>query len=322
MDQSTNNQSQKKLQITPDKYRQPLDADSTRVFDELRELVNYGPDSHVRIWYNTQSEEYSLHYHDTLEAIYCIENKYRVKIGDVEYLMNAGDILFIPPNLLHEIPMSDPGIRFIYLFDVSMLKEFQDYKLLSSTFNQALLVNSKTCPNIYHDISERMIRIVDIYFSNCTMWETKIYFNLLHIFLQVYEDYMQINTIHAADSMSDEAPAYSERFTSFLNYVDIHYAEEITLDDAAKAIGFSKYHFTRIFKQHTGFTFHEYLNHKRIQVAQSLLAADLSITDIAFQTGFNNLTSFCRCFKKYAGTSPSEYRKLFDPETTDKRPHS
>ena len=61
MDQSTNNQSQKKLQITPDKYRQPLDADSTRVFDELRELVNYGPDSHVRIWYNTQSEEYSLH---------------------------------------------------------------------------------------------------------------------------------------------------------------------------------------------------------------------------------------------------------------------
>lgn len=322
MEQSINNQPQKKQDILPDKYRQPLDDDSTRVFDELRELVNYGPNSHVRIWYNTQSEEYPLHYHAALEIIYCIENKYRIKIGDSDYLMNAGDIVIIPPNVFHEIPMSDTGIRYIYLFDFNNLKTFQDYQLLSSTFTQALFINSKTFPNIYHDISERLIRIVDIYFSNCTMWETKIYISLFHIFLQVYEDYMKIDTLHSADSLLDESPTYSERFTSFLNYVDVHYAEDITLNDAAKALGFSKFHFSRIFKQHTGFTFHEYLIHKRIQVAQSLLAADLLVTDIAFQTGFNNLTSFCRCFKKYAGSSPSEYRKIFDPDTTNKHPHS
>ena len=89
------------------------------------------------------------------------------------------------------------------------------------------------------------------------------------------------------------------------------------MEQVADYIGFSKYHFSRLFKQHAHMTFHNYLCHKRIQAAQSLLTANMTlpITDIAFQTGFNNLTSFSRCFNKYANCSPTEYRnKLLSEE--------
>ena len=96
-----------------------------------------------------------------------------------------------------------------------------------------------------------------------------------------------------------------------MNYIDSNYQEDLTLEQVANYIGFSKYHFSRLFEQHTNTTFYDYLSHKRIQAAQALLTMDIPITDIAFQTGFNNLTTFCRCFKKVTNCSPSEYRNKF-----------
>ena len=101
-----------------------------------------------------------------------------------------------------------------------------------------------------------------------------------------------------------------DKFASLLSYMDEHYADDFTLDEAADFVGFSKYHFTRLFREYTGTTFLDYLTHKRVQAAQSLLASDLSVTEICFRTGFNNLTSFSRSFKKYTGMSPSDFRAL------------
>ncbi len=99
-------------------------------------------------------------------------------------------------------------------------------------------------------------------------------------------------------------------FSNLLNFIDTHYADDLTLEQAAEYIGFSKYHLTRLFKQHTNTTFHNYLCYKRIQAAQSLLTEDKNrpITEIAFSSGFNNLTTFNRCFSKYTSCSPTEYR--------------
>ena len=94
------------------------------------------------------------------------------------------------------------------------------------------------------------------------------------------------------------------------SYEDINYSEEISTEQAAEYTGFSKFHFMRLFKLQTGYTFHDYLTLKRIHIAEELLVTEKPITDIAFQTGFNTLPSFCRAFKKYTNYSPSEYKKL------------
>lgn len=302
-------------ELSPNKFIQPHENIIDNSADIPIEIVKYGPNAHSRIWYDNQLGAYPPHYHDTFEIIYCVESNYSVIVNNKSFLMQSGDILFIPPNALHEIESNESGLRIFYQFDVSIFKNFQDYNLLTSTFNGAYLCNSRNNKDISHSILEKLLYIVDIYFSNCKLWESIIYSQLIDIIIQIYNDYTENSTYDSSSEILKETPEYRERFTAFLNYIDVHYAEEITLDDAAKSVGFSKYHFTRIFKQHTGYTFHEYLNYKRIQIAQALLATNMSITDIAFQTGFNNLTTFCRCFKKYVNASPTEYRKLFDPNS-------
>ena len=56
-----------------------------------------------------------------------------------------------------------------------------------------------------------------------------------------------------------------------LDYIDAHYTEDLTLDAVASYSGFSKYHFTRLFKQYANTTFYDYLSYKRIKVAEQLL---------------------------------------------------
>ena len=107
-----------------------------------------------------------------------------------------------------------------------------------------------------------------------------------------------------------------DKFASLLSYMDEHYADDFTLDEAADFVGFSKYHFTRLFREYTGTTFLDYLTHKRVQAAQSLLASDLSVTEICFRTGFNNLTSFSRSFKNAVGVSPAPFREQSRGEGT------
>ena len=94
--------------------------------------------------------------------------------------------------------------------------------------------------------------------------------------------------------------------------VDTHCTEDITLDEISKIAGFSKYHFTRLFKQFTNNTFYKYLNQKRIELALTLLAdPNISVTETAMQSGFANPSTFIRVFKAEKGCTPTEFRKMF-----------
>lgn len=91
---------------------------------------------------------------------------------------------------------------------------------------------------------------------------------------------------------------------------------ELRLDDLAEGLGFSRHHTSQVINEHYGMNFFEFINFYRIQDAAFLLtetdADSLQITEIAYQVGFNNRTSFYRAFKKEFGVTPSEYRKNID----------
>lgn len=94
-----------------------------------------------------------------------------------------------------------------------------------------------------------------------------------------------------------------------MTYIDTHYTENLDLETVAKSVGFSKYHFSRLFKQYTNFTFGDYLCYRRIKAAEELLAnPDLSITEVAIQAGFPSISTFNRLFKQHKNCTPSEYR--------------
>lgn len=114
------------------------------------------------------------------------------------------------------------------------------------------------------------------------------------------------------NTRSHKQKEYLQKFNEVLDYIDSHYTEELTLDNIADFSGFSKYHFTRLFKQYTDSTFYDYLIYRRIKAAEELLAnPELSITEIALQSGFSSISTFNRIFKQKKGCTPSEYRSLY-----------
>ncbi len=95
-------------------------------------------------------------------------------------------------------------------------------------------------------------------------------------------------------------------------FLQNHCASSISLEELAARFYISKPYLTRIFKSVTGFTVVEYRTFCRIQKAKALLAeTDLSITEIAAQTGFGNITYFERVFREATDGSPLRYRKEY-----------
>ena len=93
-------------------------------------------------------------------------------------------------------------------------------------------------------------------------------------------------------------------------WVDTHSHEPIHLEHAASEVGLSAFHFLRLFARVLGVTPHQYLVRSRLRRAARLLTDEArSITDIAFEVGFGDLSNFVRTFHRAAGISPRGFRK-------------
>jgi AraC-like DNA-binding protein len=93
-------------------------------------------------------------------------------------------------------------------------------------------------------------------------------------------------------------------------WIDAHSSEPIKLERAAQQVGLSPYHFLRLFAKVLGVTPHQYLVRSRLRQAARLLADEsLSVTGIALDVGFADLSNFVRTFRRAAGVSPSSFRR-------------
>ena len=95
-----------------------------------------------------------------------------------------------------------------------------------------------------------------------------------------------------------------------LLYIEKNYMDPITLEDIARVNGTSKYHFSRIFKEKTGYSFKQYVNLKRIDTAKFLMRfEDLSVSEACYEVGYNDVAYFSRLFTRCEGLPPSHYKK-------------
>lgn len=93
-------------------------------------------------------------------------------------------------------------------------------------------------------------------------------------------------------------------------YIQNHHAEKITNQELAALVGYHEYHLNRLFAKYTGMNLHQYLLKVRLtQASYLLLNTELSLQDIALQTGFSDYTHFSHSFKKAYGHAPLPYRK-------------
>ena len=115
--------------------------------------------------------------------------------------------------------------------------------------------------------------------------------------------------LRGAPQVKKDLPA-QESVASAVAYISEHFRYPLSLNDLAQHAAVSPFYFTRVFRQETGYTPHQYIINTRIANAKFLLrTTEDSVKDIAIQTGWNSESTFCSAFRKSTGLTPSVYRK-------------
>ena len=103
---------------------------------------------------------------------------------------------------------------------------------------------------------------------------------------------------------------FASRFVESALWIDAHAGDQLDLDRMARESGLSAFHYLRLFAGTLGVTPHQYLVRSRLRHAARLLAdEDRSITGVALDVGFGDLSNFVRTFRRAAGASPRGFRR-------------
>ncbi|MCR5595644.1 MAG: AraC family transcriptional regulator [Lachnospiraceae bacterium] len=275
----------------------------------IYETVNHKEDTKLRLYINDKTEDYPPHWHPSMEIIMPLESYYIAEVANHRFELREGDILMIFPCTLHTLYAPPKGKRIIFQPEVHFLRQLKEIDTILSLMAPVRLITQSNAPDIYPEVRRLLMEIADEYQYFSSLSEAVIYSKVLQI-LAITGRYYASDT-PSFDVTPDKRQEYTAKFISICDYISDNCTEELSLDRMADLSGFSKFHFSRLFKQFSGQTFYQYVSHKRIEKAELLLAReDLTITDVATASGFESLSAFIRMFKQIKGMTPTQYRKM------------
>lgn len=285
----------------------------TDINAQSREDIYYDTLEGVLLYHNTLNE-YPIHWHNEVELILPLSGSFQVKFhNDSSAVVNCvpGDIMLISPGTLHEyLAVAPGGEKMILLFDFTRYSQVSLMVPLLKTLPPYVHVKQSQFPVEAARLQNYFWDIERLYGESDEFLQISVY-SLVTLILA------QIGSMHLVDAIvpagtSDSQSKNIEKLVAVTNYIDSHRSEDLTVEQLAELAGFSKYHFERLFKSSMGISCYQYITKRRVMMAQELLGdTDLSVMDIAMQSGFFSLSTFNRVFKDMNGCSPTEYRKLY-----------
>lgn len=273
------------------------------------ETVEYDIQKYIMLYDNDDNEAYPVHWHNALEIITPLENYYIVTVGNKEFKIPESDTLIIPSGELHSMP-AVKGRRIIFQCDNSVLEEFPILEQVMRGFSSPILINKDYDSQLHILAKKTMLDLLSLYKSKSELSEVKIYSMLLNMLISIRENQLMQN-MKNFDMNDGKINEYSEKFVKVLKYIDNNYMYDISLDQLADIAGYSKFHFSRIFRQYNSMSYTQYINARRTKAAEQLLSdPKISITEAAMQSGFKSITTFNRIFREIKHCTPSDFRKL------------
>ncbi|MBO7354350.1 MAG: helix-turn-helix domain-containing protein [Lachnospiraceae bacterium] len=287
------------------------------ILNGIVETVSFNNVSSVRIYHNRETDDYPIHWHTAMEIIMPYDNTYQVIIGNDPITLGEKDILIIPPGELHQLKAPATGSRMIMMVDYSLLCNLKGMDSLLHNLHPYMIIRTQNNDEIRDELAEvlrnYMLQIESEYFGESPYFEARIYSLLISFFVDLGRE-SNSQERRFGNFTTNKQHEYVQKFMTVCNYINEHCTEDVTVDELADIAGFSKFHFARLFKQFTNVSYYDYLTRKRIEHAETLLITpDISITEVAMQSGFNSLSTFNRVFKNLKNCTPSEYKGLNHP---------
>ncbi|MDE6762226.1 MAG: AraC family transcriptional regulator [Oscillospiraceae bacterium] len=253
-----------------------------------------------------------LHWHGEFEINFIISGRAEFICGDDKFVSSEGDILIIPPNMLHAIyPHGSFKQRYdTVVFSPEMLGVSENDRCAAECLKP--LVGGRAEMNIritrehiyYCELKTMVQNIFSCAKGNSPQLDMLMKSELLRLFWLLYESGDIFRT-------AENTVSRSEIIRPAVDYMNENFSENITVEQLAKITHLSKSYFMRRFRETAGVGAIEYLSQLRIKKACGILAkTDKTASEAAFECGFRNLSNFNRQFRKFVGCTPKEYRKI------------
>lgn len=249
----------------------------------------------------------SLHWHVELELIRILKGSLLLTIDEQEQLIPANSVIFIPAGALHSGIPTDDCVYECIVFDVNMLMNKSDscckfIKKIIDLEIEPYTIFFET----YNDIHQIAWNLFDSLSSKLYGYELVVHGSLYHFFgLIISHGYFSDSPTHSSRDLKRIM-----QLKQALEFIESSYSSTVSLQDISESVQMSPKYFCRFFQEMTHRTPIEYLNNYRIERAcYLLLTTSQTITEIAYSTGFNDLSYFIKTFKKYKGTTPKQYLK-------------
>lgn len=246
------------------------------------------------------------HWHSEFEFIYLEKGYAKFYIDGDEYKIEAGDFLFVNSGSIHSgEELVRRSIGYAIVFDLRLLfSEEPDYckhEYFLPLLNKRIYIPSFVKDDI---IREDIRKIISSFIEKSYGYE-------LHIKSLLFSIFWRLFKFHAERQKENGRLGYkTERIKDVLNYINQNFSKDLTLDELSKQVDMSKFYLCRLFKDSLRMSPVEYINKVRIEKATELLInTDMSISEIALECGFNNISYFIKVFKRYMNITPLKFRK-------------
>lgn len=293
----------------------PLDVD-----ENLREKTQHGEDDfavavYLRRMNKKEEGELILHWHDEIQFVIPCSGSILFTVSNQKYTLSTNEYLFINSKNLHmSKPLDKVGgdyicinihPRFLYGYSSGIVNRKYVQPFLSSDALQTILFDGSEA---WHKQAKKLLEeLVRVYDAEEYAYEMVVQKIVLELWLLIIYNNREKAVTEVPLSSADQT-----RLTNILDFVKMHYMENITLSDIATAGILSTGECCRFMKRAVGVSPMHYLNNFRIAKSIYLLqSSSLSITEVAQAVGFGSSSYYTEQFKKIMSCKPLEYRHRF-----------
>lgn len=270
------------------------------------------PSPFVRAKRHSRFRDYPLHMHDFVELSYMYDGRCLEVVNDGVYAVTKGQVLLVDSDTIHTIaPLSEGDILVNvqidkHYFDSNFFSRLDADSVVSSFFVKAITKGTAHDSFILFrsERSRRVPLFMNELLAECFDPSPRSDEMVRALLSLVFAELVNVYEEEAEASSGNAAP-----ILPVLRYIERNY-KDATLADAAHELGMSTSYITKMLKRECGKTFKELLQEQRMAVAKRLIAADvLSITDVAAQVGYQNMSYFYKVFERSCGMLPGEWRE-------------
>lgn len=266
--------------------------------------------------FDTEKEIFPVkpHWHYFLEIIYMIKGKIKVFSDNNVYYLSSHDMIIIHSKSIHSIYLDDtePALYAVLKFDINRLRLTTEYSpkmsLIFSTArnsNQAnIYIPAKETDKIgVKDIFEKCISEINSMDYGYDMILNSLLYTLLMKIVRYWRsngfDTTKIKKVHNEN----------ESIHTISEYIDLHSAEPLKVQEIAERCGMSYSHFAKRFKELYGQSCKDFIEYIRVsKVEYFLIFTDYDLNYISQETGFSDCSHLIKVFKSIKGVTPKQFR--------------